>query len=435
MDLTATQQRLYNFILEAVTAGEVCPTNRAMAQRSGLVSASAVADTLGRLQRKGLISIKRYNRSRVVRLADGRQTAEPPAASPKGRWPHWREREAKLIQMAALGFRPQAPFGPNRENGPDRDQAFGGPNPLDVDRRLGAGHGAGDVVDDGAEFGEGAEDTWYSQLYNQQGHLRHIPPLVSRRPLPEAVWRPKTCQYIAGEPSHRDDGKCGAPVAPGKSYCPEHHALCVRPMAEDPTDGETGDRIDHAVETREATQVAARPDVARPGLARPGADTARGNKVSPVEGKKRPDRGGPRGIPFGLANGKPTVASAPATGAGLSKGGGEIAWPRSDLTRPDLTRPDRTRPDRVRSEGAPTLPHLAVGRPRLSHKAASLEKGAPWPASFGDGKTVVVPRTMGMAEDKNDYRHGPSKSAAGSPSPWSGAPPRGGGGTGRIKAR
>ena len=39
-------------------------------------------------------------------------------------------------------------------------------------------------------------------------------------------WRPKTCQFIAGDPSADDKCKCGAKLKPGSSYCPEHDAMC-----------------------------------------------------------------------------------------------------------------------------------------------------------------------------------------------------------------
>jgi len=91
--LTERQQRLYDSIAAAARAGEVCPTNKAIAAASGLVSASAVADALGRLQRKGKVRVERFNRARVVHLPDlGLATATPPVASPRGLAPHWRER-------------------------------------------------------------------------------------------------------------------------------------------------------------------------------------------------------------------------------------------------------------------------------------------------------------------------------------------------------
>ena len=37
-------------------------------------------------------------------------------------------------------------------------------------------------------------------------------------------WRPKACQWIAGEPSADDACKCGEPVTPGRPYCDAHWA-------------------------------------------------------------------------------------------------------------------------------------------------------------------------------------------------------------------
>jgi SOS-response transcriptional repressor LexA len=89
--LTERQQRLYDSIAAAARRGEVCPTNKAIAAASGLVSASAVADALGRLQRKGKLRVERFNRARVVHLPElGLKTATPPVASPRGLAPHWR---------------------------------------------------------------------------------------------------------------------------------------------------------------------------------------------------------------------------------------------------------------------------------------------------------------------------------------------------------
>lgn len=54
--------------------------------------------------------------------------------------------------------------------------------------------------------------------------VRRIPAPV-RAPLPDGMIH-KTCQYIAGQPTRADSCKCGRRVAPGSSYCAEHHALC-----------------------------------------------------------------------------------------------------------------------------------------------------------------------------------------------------------------
>lgn len=163
--LTERQQKLYETIAAAARRGAVCPTNKAIAADSGLVSASAVADALGRLQRKGKVRVERFNRARVVHLPElGLSTAIPSVASPRGLAPHWRER---------------LPGVPLPE--PAKRQAF-----------------------------------------------FHPPASWRLNPKP-LVWAPSSCQYIAGEPSAKDSVKCGKPLRPGSSYCAEHHALCNRP--------------------------------------------------------------------------------------------------------------------------------------------------------------------------------------------------------------
>lgn len=162
--LTERQQRLYETIAEAARAGAVCPTNRAIAAASGLVSASAVADALGRLQRKGKVRVERFNRARVVHLPElGLATATPPVSSPRGLAPHWRERlpGVPLPEAAAR-------------------QSF----------------------------------------FN--------PPAAWRLQPEPLVWAPSSCQYIAGDPSADDSVKCGKPLRLGSSYCEAHHALCTR---------------------------------------------------------------------------------------------------------------------------------------------------------------------------------------------------------------
>jgi SOS-response transcriptional repressor LexA len=168
MLLTERQQRLYDTIAAAARSGVVCPTNRAIAAASGMVSASAVADALGRLQRKGKVRVERYNRARVVHLPElGLATAQPAVASAMGLEPHWR------LRLPGQGL--------TRERVPQRLALFAPPAPW----RL--------------------------------------------RPEP-LTWRPSSCQYIAGEPSADDRVKCGRPLAPFSAYCVEHHRLCHRPV-------------------------------------------------------------------------------------------------------------------------------------------------------------------------------------------------------------
>ena len=40
----------------------------------------------------------------------------------------------------------------------------------------------------------------------------------------------RDCQYIAGEPTGGDAGKCGRPIHAGSAYCEEHHDACHRAL-------------------------------------------------------------------------------------------------------------------------------------------------------------------------------------------------------------
>ena len=163
MDLTPRQQRLFDIIANAARAGQVCPTNKAIAKMDGLASASAVADVIRRLQHKGVIEVERFNRSRIVYLPDlDLETAAPSPASQAGCAPHWR----------------------NREPGVD-----------------------------------------YSDKSGKCPRL-FPPPAPWRRKWPRARWHPMRCQYLFGSTKAGGIDKCGLPVVKGSAYCSFHHALC-----------------------------------------------------------------------------------------------------------------------------------------------------------------------------------------------------------------
>lgn len=163
MDLTPRQQRIYDIIANAARAGKVCPTNKAIAKMEGLTSASAVADIIARLQRKGVIEVERFNRSRIIYLVDlDLETAPPSLSSLAGHAPHWRLREPGVDYSDKPGKRPR-PF---------------------------------------------------------------PPPAAWRRKWPRARWHPARCQYLYGSSRPDEIDKCGLPVAKGSSYCVLHHALC-----------------------------------------------------------------------------------------------------------------------------------------------------------------------------------------------------------------
>jgi len=163
MELTERQRRLLEIIAEAARAGHVCPTNKAIAEMDGLVSASAVADAIGRLQRKGVIEVKRYNRARIVRLPDqDLVTAKPKLSSHAGWAPHWRDRKPG-VDYSEKSTRPSRPF---------------------------------------------------------------PPPAPWRKKWPWIRWTPARCQYFLDSPGSSGARKCGNPVVKRSPYCVSHHLLC-----------------------------------------------------------------------------------------------------------------------------------------------------------------------------------------------------------------
>ena len=170
MGLTERQRRLYETIVAAARAGEVCPTNRKIADISGLVSASAVADALGRLQKKGVVDIVRFNRARIVRFP----------------------------QLSLETARPT-------------DPALFGPASLD----------------ERSSDGEPAQrDT------SRTTRKSFFPPRAPwRRQGKKSSWKPSRCQFIAGTPKDGDSGKCGRSVFKDSPYCEHHHRLCYATTA------------------------------------------------------------------------------------------------------------------------------------------------------------------------------------------------------------
>ena len=162
MELTQRQQRLLEIIADAARAGRVCPTNKAIAEMDGLASASAVADAISRLQRKGVIEVERYNRARIVCLPDqGLVTAEPEVSSQAGQAPHWRDRKP----------------GVDYSNNATRPRPF-------------------------------------------------PPPAPWRKKWPWTRWYPARCQYLADPLGASRARKCGGPVVKGSPYCASHHLIC-----------------------------------------------------------------------------------------------------------------------------------------------------------------------------------------------------------------
>ena len=207
--LTERQRKLYEEILKAAQAGKVCPTNREIAASSGLVSASAVADALGRLQRKGVVEVKRYSRARVVVFpAVGVSTGEPPELLRGKSVRHWSERRLREKQRLGLSG-----SGIGRTK-PAHLRAPGGQKEL-----------PGDCVRAKRTKPNGCENKQTSQpdCFSSKRANREAEKRAGK------LWQPKTCQFFEGEPRLGEEVKCGKPVKRGSSYCSRHHARCYIP--------------------------------------------------------------------------------------------------------------------------------------------------------------------------------------------------------------
>lgn len=86
MDLTPWEARAYATIVEAAEQSRPAPTADELQERCGCESVSTTVDLVHRLERRGLITVERYQRSRrITIIATGKATAPV-----KNTTPHWR---------------------------------------------------------------------------------------------------------------------------------------------------------------------------------------------------------------------------------------------------------------------------------------------------------------------------------------------------------
>jgi hypothetical protein len=80
---------------------------------------------------------------------------------------------------------------------------------------------------------EGGEDPCADIIWPHRAVWRRGLLAVPARRRKAQRWSPASCQFIVGEPSHTDRGKCGRPVSGKTAYCAQHRALCLLPPPED----------------------------------------------------------------------------------------------------------------------------------------------------------------------------------------------------------
>lgn len=83
-------------------AGLQCPTNAALAERSGYRSTASVANAVSFLATCGFISVERMNHTRIVTIcATGKRTADPCISRSKGqKRPHHSAQINALVEAA-----------------------------------------------------------------------------------------------------------------------------------------------------------------------------------------------------------------------------------------------------------------------------------------------------------------------------------------------
>lgn len=94
-------------IVEAADSGSPAPTCDELVERCGCNAVSTTADLVKRLERRGLIRVERYQRSRrIYVLATGKATAEV-----MNKRPHWRTmpRPASLPSVASTYIQQRKP--------------------------------------------------------------------------------------------------------------------------------------------------------------------------------------------------------------------------------------------------------------------------------------------------------------------------------------
>ncbi|ALC13821.1 hypothetical protein [Sphingopyxis sp. 113P3] len=87
-DLPMKDRRIYGALVKAAEAGQPAPIADDLVDISGYSSVSSTVDAVKRLEQRGLIEVRRYQRSRQIMIVEtGLWTALPLNTAP-----HWRDR-------------------------------------------------------------------------------------------------------------------------------------------------------------------------------------------------------------------------------------------------------------------------------------------------------------------------------------------------------
>ena len=95
-NLSECERVVYDALVSAANDADFCPKNEDLAEMAGFNSLGGMADLVSRLENKGLIEVRRFQRSRQVGIvASGKWTARPINTAP-----HWRDRPPETLRPA-----------------------------------------------------------------------------------------------------------------------------------------------------------------------------------------------------------------------------------------------------------------------------------------------------------------------------------------------
>lgn len=91
-DLPLKDRLIYGAINRAAQEGKPCPTADDLVEVSGYSAVSSTVEAIQRLERRGLIEVHRFQRSRQIMIVEsGQWTARPLNLAP-----HWRDRPREI---------------------------------------------------------------------------------------------------------------------------------------------------------------------------------------------------------------------------------------------------------------------------------------------------------------------------------------------------
>jgi len=91
-DLPDRDRIIYGALARAAKHGLPCPTADDLVEMSGLSSVSGTVDAMHRLENRGLIEVRRFQRSRQVRIVETNEWTSLPLNCA----PHWRDRPREV---------------------------------------------------------------------------------------------------------------------------------------------------------------------------------------------------------------------------------------------------------------------------------------------------------------------------------------------------